>query len=359
MIPYGRQLIDAADVAAVTDALTSPMITQGPHLAQFEEGLCEFTGAQYAVAFSSGTAALHAAVAVAGIGAGDTVVTSPLSFAASANCARYAGATPTFVDIDPSTLNMEPTLLGPHIDAVVAVHYAGLPLDVSKLRHRPRVVIEDAAHAIGAVTAYGPVGNCTRSDMCAFSFHPVKTITTGEGGAVTTNSATYAERLRRFRNHGIKHRADADGWFYEIESLGFNYRMTDLQAALGTSQLSKIRGFVERRNELAERYRNVLSELPIELPPRAPEGWLHAYHLFPIQVARRRHVYNAMRAAGIGVQVHYIPIYHHPLYQDLNIKESDFPCTEHVYSRLLSLPMYPALTEEEQDRVVSTLRESL
>ena len=359
MIPYGRQLIDAADVAAVTDALTGSMITQGPYLAQFEEGLCEYTGARHAVAFSSGTAALHAAVAVAGIGAGHRVVTSPLSFAASANCARYVGATPAFVDIDPSTLNMAPEALGPDVDAVVAVHYAGLPVDVGRLRPRPRVVVEDAAHAIGAVTGDGPVGNCAHSDMCAFSFHPVKTITTGEGGAVTTNSPVYAERLRLFRNHGMQPRAEVDGWFYEIESLGFNYRMTDLQAALGTSQLRKLRGFVQRRNELAERYRDLLSDLPVDLPPGAPEGWVHAYHLVPIRVARRRHVYGAMRAAGIGVQVHYIPIYRHPLYEDLNVDETDFPFTEDAYSRLLSLPLYPALTEDEQDRVVSTLRESL
>src|SRR5205807_5621227 len=225
---YGHQSIDADDVAAVVEALKSDWLTQGPRVEEFEHALTDITGATYAVAFSSGTAALHATAAAARFGPGDLVATSPLSFAASATCARYVGATPTFVDLDPATLNMDLTRVDSGCAGVVAVHYAGLPVDLTHLNPRPPVVIEDAAHALGAETPDGPVGNCARSDMTAFSFHPVKTATTGEGGAVTTNSADLADALRRFRNHGIVAHPDEGGWYYEIEKLGFNYRITDL-----------------------------------------------------------------------------------------------------------------------------------
>jgi dTDP-4-amino-4,6-dideoxygalactose transaminase len=234
-----------------------------------------------------------------------------------------------------------------------------LPADLEGLTHRPRVVIEDAAHALGAVTPDGPVGNCARSDMCMFSFHPVKAITTGEGGAVTTNSDELAERLRRFRNHGIVPKPDEGGWFYEIPQIGFNYRMTDLQAALGTSQLAKLDRFVNRRNELATRYCELLADLPVVLPPAAPSGWRHAYHLFAVQVPDRRGVYDRMRADGVGVQVHYVPIYRHPLYADLGVDPGDFPNTERAYAGLLSLPLFSDLTEDEQNRVVDVLRAAL
>jgi dTDP-4-amino-4,6-dideoxygalactose transaminase len=312
------------------------------------------------VAFSSGTAALHAAAAAAGLGSGDVVATSPLSFAASAACARYVGATPTFVDIRPDTLNIDLEQVPPGIKALIPVHYAGLPVDLSQLRERPPIVIEDAAHAIGAMTPDGPVGNCARSDMTMFSFHPVKTITTGEGGAVTTNSDDLADKLRRFRNHEIVPRPEQGGWFYEIASLGFNYRMTDLQAALGTSQLAKLEHFVGRRNELAARYRRLLADLPVTLPPEPPEGataWRHGRHLFPIRVARRAEVYERMRAAGIGVQVHFVPIYRHPLYAELGVEVDAYPHTEGAYAELLSLPLFPDLTDDEQDEVVARLTE--
>jgi dTDP-4-amino-4,6-dideoxygalactose transaminase len=282
-----------------------------------------------------------------------------LSFAASATCARYVGTTPTFVDIDPATLNLDLAALPDDCDAVVAVHYAGLPVDLTQLVHRPRVVIEDAAHAIGAHTPDGPVGNCAHSDMCMFSFHPVKTITTGEGGAVTTNSPELAERLRRFRNHEIVPKHDEGGWFYEIAQLGFNYRMTDLQAALGTSQLGKLDRFIKRRNELAARYRELLVDLPVVLPPAAPAGWRHGYHLFPVRMPDRRAAFDRMRASGVGVQVHFIPIYRHPLYADLGISPDDYPNTEDAYSGLLSLPLFPDLTEDEQDTVVAALKAAL
>ena len=216
-------------------------------------------------------------------------------------------------------------------------------------------IVEDAAHALGAHTPDGPVGNCARSDMCTFSFHPVKAVTTAEGGAVTTNSDELAARLRRFRSHGTVPKPEHGGWYYEVETLGYNYRLTDVQAALGLSQMRKLDAFVARRNDLAQRYRVLLAGLPIELPPAAPEGVRHAYHLFAVRVPNRRAVYDAMRAAGIGVQVHYVPIYKHPLYADAGRTGVDFPAAERAYEGLLSLPLHPQLTEAEQDRVVAAL----
>jgi UDP-4-amino-4,6-dideoxy-N-acetyl-beta-L-altrosamine transaminase len=358
VIPYGRQLVEADDVAAVVDVLGSDWLTGGPRIGDFERALCAHTGAAHSVAFANGTAALHGALAAAGIGPGDRVLTSPLSFVASANCARFVGARADFVDIDPKTLNLDPAAIDA-CDALVAVHYAGLPVDLTALPARPRVIVEDAAHALGASTPDGPVGNCARSDMCTFSFHPVKAITTGEGGVVTTNSDTLADALRRFRSHGTVRRPDLGGWYYDVATLGYNYRITDLQAALGVSQLAKLERFVTRRNALAERYHRLLASLPIDLPPAAPPGVRHAYHLFAVRVPNRRAVYDAMHAAGIGVQVHYVPIYKHSLYADSGRSGADFPETERAYDGLLSLPMYPALTEGDQDRVVEVLERCL
>lgn len=359
MIPYGCQSVDDDDVAAVVATLRSDWITQGPRVAELEDALAARVGATHAVAFASGTAALHAAAASAGLGAGDTVFTSPLSFVASAACARYVGATPAFVDIDPATLGLDLSRLPAAASAVVVVHYGGLPVDLAALAHRPRVVIEDAAHALGALTPHGPVGSCAHSDMCTFSFHPVKAVTTAEGGAVTTNSAPLAAALRRFRNHGIVPKSERGGWYYEIEELGFNYRLSDLHAALGTSQLARLERFVARRNELADRYRALLAPLPVALPPAPPPGWRHAYHLFAVRVADRRAVYDRLRAAGIGVQVHYVPIYRHPAYRDLRIDPADFPATEAAYETLLSLPLFPDLAETDQDLVVEALADAL
>lgn len=357
MIPYGRQSIDDDDIAAVVAAMRTDFLTQGPAVAAFEDALVEATGATYAIAFANGTAALHAAVAVAGLGAGDTVATSPLSFAASANCARYVGAAVEFVDVDRATLNIDVAALPTDIDAVVAVHYAGLPVDLARLRHRPRVVIEDAAHAIGALTPDGPVGNCAHSDMCCFSFHPVKTVTTGEGGAVTTNSDDLAAALRRFRHHGISKSSDSPHWQYDIPELGYNYRLTDIQAALGASQLTKLERFVVRRNEIADRYRAAFADdSRIELPPAAPAGWRHAYHLFPIQVDDRDRVFEDLRAKDIGVQVHYVPTYRFGAYAGSG-DPAEFPATEQAFQRMISLPMFPALTDEEQSQVIDIVRE--
>ncbi|MCZ7527694.1 MAG: DegT/DnrJ/EryC1/StrS family aminotransferase [Acidimicrobiia bacterium] len=357
MIPYGRQSIDDDDVAAVVAVLRGDWLTQGPHVETFEAALVAATGARHAVAFANGTAALHAAALAAGLGPGHAVATSALTFVASANCARYVGSDLALVDVDPDTLNLDPTRVPAGCDALVAVHFAGLPVDLAALAARPPVVIEDAAHAIGASTPDGPVGNCARSEMCCFSFHPVKTVTTGEGGAVTTNSEVLAERLRVVRNHGIVRHPERGGWYYEVESPGFNLRLTDLQAALGTSQLSKLERFVTRRNALADRYRERLAGLPLVLPPAAPPGFRHAYHLFPVRVPDRRAVYDGLRDAGVAAQVHYVPLYRHPVLGRFD--PADFPGTGRAYEGLLSLPLYPDLTEDEQDTVVEALAKLL
>lgn len=354
MIPYGHQSIDNDDVAAVVAALRSDWLTQGPAVEGFERQLADQVGASHAVSFANGTAALHAACFAARIGSGDTVATSALTFSASASCARFLGARVRLLDIDPSTLNLDPEAVPMDVDGLVAVHYAGLPVDLDRLNRRPRVVIEDAAHAIGASTPLGPVGNCARSDMCCFSFHPVKTITTGEGGMVTTNSEELAERLRRFRSHGMQRMPEHGEWYYEISDLAPNYRLTDIQAALGSSQLHKLERFVKERNDLAARYHQRLEGSSVVLPPEAPAGTVHGRHLFPVQVPDRRRVFTAMRSAGIGVQVHYVPLYRHPLH-GIGTSPADFPRTEAAYDGLLSLPLFPGLTHGQQDTVVDAL----
>jgi perosamine synthetase len=354
-IPYGRQSVDEADIRAVEAVLRGAWLTQGPTVEAFEDAVSHRVQARHAVAFSSGTAALHGCTAVAGLGAGDLVVTSPLTFMASANCARYVGANVGLVDVRPETLNLDIGQIPAEADAVVAVHYAGLPADLRDMNVRPRVVIEDAAHALGASTPDGPVGNCARSDMCMFSFHPVKPVTTGEGGIVTTNDDSLAQKLRQFRSHDIERTPDRGAWAYQISELGFNYRMTDIQAALGLSQLTKLDTFIHRRNELADRYRALLAPLPVVLPPEAPKGFTHGYHLFAVRVRDRERVFNGLRSAGIGVQVHYVPIHHHPISIDIGIGPGDLPVCDEAYEQLISLPMFPDLTEAEQDRVVAVL----
>lgn len=357
MIPYGRQTIEADDVDAVVAVLTGDFLTQGPEVERFEAALCDVTGARFAVAMSSGTAALHAALAAGGIGPGDTVATSPLTFVASANAARYVGAGVELVDIDPATWNVDLAGVPAQVDALVAVHYAGLPVDLSTLRHRPRIVVEDAAHALGASTPDGPVGNCSHSDMCCFSFHPVKTVTTGEGGAVTTNSPELADALRRFRHHGVVRREGDPHWRYDVGELGHNARLTDMQAALGTSQLTKLDRFLVERDRLAARYRAAFSDDGrVTLPPEAPEGWRHGRHLFVVGVDDRDRVFDELRHRGIGVQVHYVPVYRFGAYGGGAAVER-FPHTEQAFARMISLPLFPSLTDDEQDTVISTLQE--
>jgi dTDP-4-amino-4,6-dideoxygalactose transaminase len=353
VIPYGRQHVDDDDIAAVVAVLRGDWLTQGPHIELFEQRLALTVDARHAIAFSSGTAALHAATLAAGLRPGDRVATSTLTFSASAACALYVGATPTLVDIDPRTLNLDANRLPP-CEALVAVHFAGLPMDLSSLPHRPQVVIEDAAHALGATTPDGPVGNCARSDMCMFSFHPVKAVTTGEGGAITTNDDDLAARLRHVRHHGIRHTPERGAWFYDVETLGHNFRLTDIQAALGSSQLKKLRKFVSRRQDIANRYRVGLDGSGVILPPGPPTDTTHAYHLFPVQVPERARIFDGMRAAGIGVQVHYVPLHRHSLYAPFAVAD-DYPFAEAAFAGLLSLPLFPDLTDDDVDRVVNTL----
>ena len=361
MIPYGRQWIDDDDVEAVIDVLRGDWLTQGPAIERFEQAVCDYTGALYAVAFSSGTSALHGATWAAGLGEGDLVVTSPLTFMASANCARYVGARPGLVDIHPDTWNLDLAKVPETAAAVVAVHFAGLPVDLANATWptRPRVVIEDAAHALGSLTPDGPVGNCAHSDMCCFSFHPVKPITTGEGGVVTTNNSELAERLRRFRSHGIVRIPEKGGWFYEISEVGFNYRMTDIQAALGASQMRKLEHFITRRIKIADEYRVRLAELPIGLPLAAPKDFRHGYHIFPVLVNNRDRVFETMRGDGIGVQVHYVPIHHHPVSAGIEILGDGLPECDRIYSQIVSLPIFPTLNESDLEKVVMVLSRAL
>lgn len=353
-IAYGRQSVGAEDIEAVSAVLAGDFLTTGPSVDRFEGALAEVVGAKHVVAFSNGTAALHGAAAAAHLGEGKLAATSALSFVASANCARFTGASATFVDIDPATLNMDTSLVPAGLDALVPVHFAGLPVDLSAIANRPPVVIEDAAHALGAYTPDGPVGNCANSDMVCFSFHPVKPITTAEGGAVATNDDDLAHRLRRFRNHGIERRPEHGGWYYEVVETAMNYRLTDLQAALGLSQLAKLEQFIDRRREIAARYDDEFADLPVTLPPRAPEGYGHGYHLYAVRVDGRRTVYERLHEEGIAVQVHYVPIHHHRTYRD---GAPDLPHTDRAYDGLLSLPVFPGLTDEQQTRVIRTFRQ--
>lgn len=352
MIPYGRQTVDEDDIAAVVATMRGDWLTQGPAIAAFEDAIASRVEARHAVAFANGTAALHGACAAADFAPGSRVATSSLSFVASANCARYVGADVEFIDVDPATLNLDVTAVPAGLDALVAVHYAGLPIDLTTLSNRPRIVIEDAAHALGATTPDGPVGNCANSDMTSFSFHPVKPVTTGEGGVVTTNDDELAARMRRFRSHGIERVDGAPGWYYEVVDLGFNYRITDIQAALGTSQLAKLDRFITRRREIAAVYDRALAELPVIRQPQATDGFGHGYHLYTIRVEHRAEVYAALRDRGIAVQVHYVPIHHHPTYRDLAL---DLPETDRAYAGLLSLPMFPTLTDHDQEFVIESL----
>lgn len=357
-------------MAAVLEALRSDFLTQGPRVAAFEEQLAELAGAPYAVAFSSGTAALHAAAFAAGLGPGDEVVTSALTFAASANCAAYVGATPLFADIDPSTFNVSGATVAAAVTdrtrAVIPVSFAGLPVPVAEIRAavgEDVVVIEDAAHAIGGRRDGRPVG--TDADMTVFSFHPVKTVTTGEGGAITLSDPVLHQKLLDFRSHGMTkdparlERPDEGGWYMEQHLLGFNYRITDLQCALGSTQLAKTERFVAARNAIADRYRAELGDV-VALPPEAPADSLHAYHLFVISVPERRRVYDALRERGVLAQIHYLPVYLHPWYRDTyGYAPGLCPEAEAYYAGCLSLPCFPGLTADEQATVIAAVREVL
>jgi perosamine synthetase len=376
-LPYGRQTISESDVAAVSSALADPMLTQGPRVETFERAIAGYLGTRHAVAFANGTAALHAAAHAAGLGPGDEMLTTPLSFVASANCALFVGARPLFSDIDPDTINLDlrhaaASGLLSRVKACVAVSMAGLPVElepVQAARREGLVVIEDACHALGARRAGGPVGGDGLADMTTFSFHPVKAITTGEGGMVTTDEDALAEALRTFRTHGIRRGEHPDdvlrgGWHYDIDSLGFNYRITDFQCALGEQQLGRLDEFVLARNRIAARYRELLDEVKaLRLPAASGPGAHHAYHLFVVRfregAQRRRAVYDHLRASGIGVQLHYIPIPVHGLYQQLGYSMEGLAHAQAYYEQALSLPIFPTMSEQDVERVVRELRAAL
>jgi UDP-4-amino-4,6-dideoxy-N-acetyl-beta-L-altrosamine transaminase len=380
-IPYGRQDVTQTDVDLVTSVLTSDYLTQGPWIPKFEDALAKACGAGHAVAVNSATSALHIACMALGLGPGDSLWTSPNTFVASANCALYCGADVDFVDIDAKSYNMSVAALEAKLLAakkagtlpriVVPVHFAGQSCDMEAIGRLAKVygfsVIEDASHAVGATYKGEPVGNCRHSDVTVLSFHPVKIITTAEGGMALTQNAKLAERVRQFRTHGITRDAgqmtkeSEGGWYYQQTALGYNYRMTDIQAALGYSQLQRLGPYVARRHELAARYDKMLKGLPLARPWQSPDSH-SALHLYPIVLAdasRRKQVFDAMRAEGILVNVLYIPVHLQPHYERRGFKPGDFPESERYYAGTLALPMFPALTFEDQDRVVNTLRHIL
>ena len=377
MIRYGQQDITQADIDAVIAVLKSVNLTQGPNITQFEQSVCKHTGAQHAVAVNSATSALHIACLALGLGRGDWLWTTPNTFVASANCALYCGAQVDFVDIDPRTYNLCPKALEAKLieaekagrlpKIVVPVHLTGQPCDMAAIHALGQQygfkIIEDASHAIGGRYQGEPIGNCRYSDITIFSFHPVKIITTAEGGMALTNDPALAERMERLRSHGITRDPaamawDSEGpWYYQQVELGYNYRITDLQAALGHSQLARLDDYVARRHAIAARYDAALAGLPLTTPWQHPDS-RSALHLYPIRLhdaARRREVFEALRAAGIGVNVHYIPVHTQPHYHRLGFRPGDFPEAERYYAGAISLPMFPTLTPAQQDEVVAAL----
>lgn len=369
MIPYGKQTIEQDDIQAVVDVLKSDFLTTGPQIAEFEQTVADYVGAKYAVAISNGTSALHAACFAAGIRPGDEVITTPLTFAASANCVLYCGGTPVFADVDPKTYNIDPEDIRRKITdrtkAIIAVHLAGQPCDMDAIhsiaREHGLIVIEDGAHALGSVYKGKKVGSM--SDMTTFSFHPVKPITTGEGGMIVTDNEDFYKKMILFRSHGIT-RDDSmmtrnDGpWFYQQFDLGYNYRITDIQCALGCSQMKKLDRFLARRKEIVARYNEALADCDNIITPYQLSDTESGWHLYIVQVKNcdRRQVFENMREKGIGVNVHYIPVYMHPYYQEHGYENVHCANAEEIYSHIISLPLYPGLTSEQQDYVIDTLK---
>jgi UDP-4-amino-4,6-dideoxy-N-acetyl-beta-L-altrosamine transaminase len=379
MIPYGRQDISQADIDAVVEVLQSDWLTQGSAVPAFEKSVADYCGAQHGVAVNSATSALHLACLALGLGPGDRLWTTPNTFVASANCARYCGAEVDFVDIDPRTYNLSPEALAAKLEVaersgrlpkvVVPVDFAGQSCDMAAIRALADRygfrIIEDSSHAIGGRYQGEPIGGCRHADITVFSFHPVKIITTGEGGMALTNSPDLAERMRRLRSHGIERHAATQAregpWYYEQIELGFNYRMTDMQAALGLSQLLRLDAFVARRHALADRYDRLLAGLPLRRPFRAPTAH-SAFHLYVIALDNVQHrcaIFETLRAADIGVNVHYIPVHTQPYYRSLGFGPGDCPNAEAYYAGAISLPMYAGLTETEQDNVIDALQRAI
>ena len=362
---YGKQNITQEDIDAVIETLKSPYLTCGPKVKEFEKAICDYTGAKYCVAVNSATSGLHIAMMAAGVGVGDEVITSPMTFLASANCARFCGAEVKFADIEKETANICPDEIGKHITsdtkAVVPVHFAGQSCDMERInkalpKDRKIYIIEDAAHAIGSNYKDTKVGSCKYSDMTVFSFHPVKTITTCEGGAVTTNDEGLYKKLCAFRAHGMHKDGEmVNDWRYEMRELGYNYRMTDVQASLGVSQLKRLDAFKKRRREIVDFYNRNLG-----LPHLKEKDFSNAcFHLYPILVENRRDFYFKAREKGLNLQVHYIPVHTQPYYQGLGYKWGDFPNAENYYNHCISLPLYPDLTDEDLKEIVKRVKELL
>ncbi len=382
MIPYGKQDINQTDIDTVVNVLQSDFLTQGPQVPLFEKTVSDYCDAAYGVAVNSATSALHIACLALGLGEGDRLWTSPNSFVASANCGLYCGAKVDFIDIDPRTYNLSVTELEKKLikakrdnripKVLIPVHFAGQSCDMKKIHSLGEKygfkIIEDASHAIGGKYLDNPIGGCQYSDITVFSFHPVKIITTAEGGMATTNSQELAEKMQLYRSHGIIRDENlmatkSDGaWYYQQVDLGFNYRMTELQAALGVNQMQRLDEFVAKRHILQERYDSLLSDLPIIKPCQDKDSY-SALHLYPILIdiekinKSRKQVFNKLRKNGIGVNVHYIPIHTQPYYKKFGFKGGDFPISEAYYNRTISLPLYPGLDFKVQDQIISTINE--
>ncbi|MGC2477015.1 MAG: UDP-4-amino-4,6-dideoxy-N-acetyl-beta-L-altrosamine transaminase [Candidatus Sulfotelmatobacter sp.] len=376
LLPYGRQSVEEADIQAVVEVLRSDWLTTGPKIAEFEEAFAAYVGATHAISFSSGTAALHAAAFTADLKAGDQAITTPLTFAATGNCILYQGATPVFADVSPDTLNLNPEKFAeritPKTRAVFPVDYAGHPADLTAIleiaRKHGLIVIEDACHALGAENKGVRVGSI--ADMTVFSFHPVKHITTGEGGMVTTNNPHFAETLRRFRNHGIssdaRQRHSAGQWYYEMVLLGFNYRLPDIVCALGLQQLKRLESNLARRRAVANRYTAVFRDMLGIVPPAVRSEVNPAWHLYPIRldlktfVVDRAQIFRALRAENIGVNVHYIPVHWHPYYRErFGYKGGEFRVAEDAYAQLISLPMFHGMSNQDVEDVILAVRKVL
>ena len=383
-IPYGKQNISQADIDAVVDVLKSDFLTQGPQVPAFEKTVADLVGAKHALAVNSATSALHIACLALGLGTGDILWTSPITFVASSNCALYCGADVDFVDIDPQTYNMSATALKLKLEQakkdnklpkiVVPVHLCGQPCDMAQVHALAQEygfkVIEDASHAIGGKYHDVYVGAGQYSDITIFSFHPVKIITTAEGGMALTNNAELAQRMDLFRSHGVTRNQDLitkapEGpWYYQQVDLGFNYRMTELQAALGVSQMQRLEQFVAKRHEIAEIYNQILKDLPVVLPHQLPETY-SGLHLYVVRLKldeiskTRKEVFELLREKGIGVNVNYIPVHTQPYYANLGFKQGDFPAAESYYAEAISLPMYPDLTQVQMDYIYQSLKEVL
>jgi len=380
MIPYGKHLVDEDDIDAVVDVLRNQFLTQGTVVPQFEQALCEYTGAKHCVAVNSATSGLHVACLAAGAGQGDLVWTVPNSFVASANCALYCGASIDFVDIDPVTRNIDIKALEKKLQdaakqdrlpkVLIVVHFSGLSCDMQSIHRLTQmysiILIEDAAHGLGGSYQQSKIGSCVYSDMTVLSFHPVKSITSAEGGAVLTNQSQYYQKIQLFAKHGVtkdpaQYQGDSDGpWYYQQVELGYNYRLSDMQAALGLSQLKKLDTFIQRRAEIAKVYAQALADLPLKLPVLASHSQ-SAWHLYMVELTQhdRQAIYQQLHTKGVGVNVHYIPIHLQPFYQQLGFKKGDFPLAEHFYQHALTLPLFPSLTDAEQNKVIDVLHEIL